>query len=478
MQNKIAIVTSHTETIRWENYGHCDFCDLAHQNHLDYANKHGYEIIRKIVNQDDYADWHPTWIKIHVLLDYIQKYDYVVWIDSDAVFVNQDIKIEELIEDNIDLVISKMAPDLKSQRVWTKTSTGFLVLKNSEWTINLLNSLLLNPGDHRFNNFHEQSRLDEELSKIMQGNEECDKILNRSFEDIEYPIKVENIKVLPYAYHMCEEVESYKYIYHAGGSTPTKLQRIKKSIHTNTKMNIALTITSSKRFDLLNDTINTFFKYCVDSDKITEIILFDDSSDDVDRFRMYSLLYKKFKKSIKFVFFDKDSFNDKRHRNIINIWKKEIKNFDYVFHLEDDWNCLSNFSILKTIEVLNKNPEVAYCGFSKESPEWVPENLNGLKIIDNEYWLWPYNPEVTTDFWFSPSGSGRKLYNWPNFSLTPGLHDVKKLNELGEIPDVLNFEYAFGVEYSKKFKTMYHVDNIFSHTGGGNSAYDLNKSLR
>lgn len=223
----IAILTSYTNHIRWDNYGKCDYGDFASLNHHEYSNKHGYSYIKKIVNNDDYQDWHPTWIKIDVLKTYLPIFDYVVWIDADAVFYNQDIKIEDFIEENIDLVIPKLEVDKVSGNVWTHTTTGFMIWKNSEWSKNVLNELWNNPKEFRFEFFHEQTRLDEILKHKFElvGGEN---ILNKNVQDIKNSIILDNIKVLPYLYHRCWDDDEIKYVYHAGGSTPTKLERIKK----------------------------------------------------------------------------------------------------------------------------------------------------------------------------------------------------------------------------------------------------------
>jgi len=223
----IAIITSYTNHIRWDNYGKCDYGDFASLNHHEYANKHGYSYIKKIVDNNDYQDWHPTWIKIDVLKTYLPIFDYVVWIDADAVFYNQDIKIEDFIEEGIDLIIPKMESDQTTKNVWTHTSTGLMVWKNSEWSNNILNLLWNEPKQFRFEFFHEQSRLDELLHENfkLDGGEN---ILNKTIEDIETPIILGNVKILPYSYHRCWENGEMKYVYHAGGSTPTKFERIKR----------------------------------------------------------------------------------------------------------------------------------------------------------------------------------------------------------------------------------------------------------
>jgi hypothetical protein len=227
---KICILTSYTDHIRWDNYGKCDYGDFSSLNHHEYSNKNGYSYVKEIVKNEDYINWHPTWIKIDVLKKYLPLYDYIVWIDADAVFVNQDITIENLIDGNVDLVIPKLELDRVSGNMWTHTTTGFMIWKNSEWSQNILNLLWDEPKQFRFEFFHEQSRLDEilyENFKFVGG----ENILNKNNEDIETPITLGNIKILPYSYHRHWEDGEIKYVYHAGGNTGTKLERIKRILN-------------------------------------------------------------------------------------------------------------------------------------------------------------------------------------------------------------------------------------------------------
>jgi hypothetical protein len=79
---------------------------------------------------------------------------------------------------------------------------------------------------YRFGSFHEQTRLDEFLQDffLLPGGEN---ILNKSIEDIESPIVLNNVKIIPYSYHRCFEDGIMNYVYHAGGNTLTKMERIK-----------------------------------------------------------------------------------------------------------------------------------------------------------------------------------------------------------------------------------------------------------
>jgi hypothetical protein len=225
---RIAIITAYTDKIKWDNYGKCDYGDLASMNHIAYANKHGYTYIKEIVTSEE-DGWHPTWIKISILTKYLKDFDYIVWIDADAIFYNQNIKIEDLVEGDVDLVIPKLEEDRNSNKVWTHTTTGFMVWRNSTWSSSILQHMQQEPGPWKTAYFHEQTRLDEILVPFFElaGGSN---ILNKEKEDLKNPIILDKIKVLPYAYHRYWQDGILDYVYHAGGNTHTKLERIQKML--------------------------------------------------------------------------------------------------------------------------------------------------------------------------------------------------------------------------------------------------------
>ena len=94
-------------------------------------------------------------------------------------------------------------------------TTGFMIWKNCDWSINLLNDMWNNPGDYAYGYFHEQSLLDE---KISIKNESTFKTFN-------------NIKVVSEKYHNTDSDIESDFIYHAGGNTYTKFSRIKDQLN-------------------------------------------------------------------------------------------------------------------------------------------------------------------------------------------------------------------------------------------------------
>ena len=98
------------------------------QNRFSFANHHGYDVI----NCNHLID--PTrpvaWSKFLALLHYLRSYDYMMYIDMDAVLMQPSITIESLI-----YATEKSAKaDLILQADWNRPNTGIFLAKNTNWT--------------------------------------------------------------------------------------------------------------------------------------------------------------------------------------------------------------------------------------------------------------------------------------------------------------------------------------------------------
>jgi len=241
---KVLILTSYTREIEWENYGRCDYGELASTNHKEYADFHGYSFHAEIIDPKDYKGIHLTWVKIYSVYKFIEFYDYVVWIDADAIFTNYKMSIDEILGDpDPNLVLTKAEWDRENQKLFTGISTGFMVFKNSIWSKKILLEMISYDGDLKKNyGFHEQTYMsDLIMSLYLEENPEESTIWYKSKKDIEIPIFLKNpkIKILPYEYQRIYDEFNSPYIYHAGGSTPTKKERIEKAlIEKNNMINV------------------------------------------------------------------------------------------------------------------------------------------------------------------------------------------------------------------------------------------------
>jgi FkbM family methyltransferase len=115
--SKIAIVTLFDK-----NYE--DLANIAVPNFIEYGKKHGYDIIFF----DDIIDKTrpPQWSKVKAVESVLDNYEWVWWIDIDALIINQDIKLESLIDTNHDIIFTA--------NKYSTISNGSSFYRNCEFT--------------------------------------------------------------------------------------------------------------------------------------------------------------------------------------------------------------------------------------------------------------------------------------------------------------------------------------------------------
>lgn len=106
-----------------------DMLGCMHLNSL-YCEKHGYD---HIAEDRTFTHFNANQQKPYVLIKYIYKYDYIVWVDMDAFFVNHDILIEDIINKNPNKDIY-YCDDPGSHQL----NSGVLIFKNSRRSMDIL----------------------------------------------------------------------------------------------------------------------------------------------------------------------------------------------------------------------------------------------------------------------------------------------------------------------------------------------------
>lgn len=86
---KIAVLTCSTQNRKW-------LYDITNPTKEHYCKQHKMDYIFSDTFYPDMAR-HPYWNKIKMICDYLPQYDWVVWIDDDAGFIN-DTSIEDVIK--------------------------------------------------------------------------------------------------------------------------------------------------------------------------------------------------------------------------------------------------------------------------------------------------------------------------------------------------------------------------------------------
>lgn len=252
----------------------------------------------------------------------------------------------------------------------------------------------------------------------------------------------------------------------------------------------ALTITSCKRIDCFTKMINSLNVHLLDTNSIDAIIHYDDSSSNSDRNVMRSLISNIFPgKVVVERFFNPSDFkSNKRHMEMMKVWKKDIElmKFNFVFHTEDDFLYLENFNLSDTYSILEKNKEIAYVGLSQEIRDFPLEYKNINEQGDFWEWLYDSNKPLLTNLFLDTKIMAKSkipgywcyFINWPYFSFRPGVHDVKKLNNIETFNENMSsFELEFSIRFAKLYKSYCHKKEICTHLESV-SAYELNNSSR
>jgi FkbM family methyltransferase len=121
-EGKIAIVTLFDDNYR-------DLADVALPDKVRYASKHGYDFIYF----DEIIDSKrpPQWSKVKAVESILNDYEWVWWIDIDALIMNDSIKLENIIDNNYDVIFTN--------NKYSVISNGSSFYKNSDFTRKFLN---------------------------------------------------------------------------------------------------------------------------------------------------------------------------------------------------------------------------------------------------------------------------------------------------------------------------------------------------
>lgn len=94
-----------------------------------YAKRHRYEFEYFLYNDDDLKPRDIYWMKYQFILNNLDKYDYIVWLDADTYIMNFDNKLEIYLNSyltrNFSIAITKFDSDF---------DLGVMFIKNSKWT--------------------------------------------------------------------------------------------------------------------------------------------------------------------------------------------------------------------------------------------------------------------------------------------------------------------------------------------------------
>jgi len=240
---------------------------------------------------------------------------------------------------------------------------------------------------------------------------------------------------------------------------PEIVQKIVKS-PTNPFPMVTFTVTTCKRFDLFEKTINSFLNCCVDLDKIDKWLCVDDNSGEDDRKKMQE----------KYPFFDFyfKTFDEKGHPQSMNIIRSKVTT-PYIFHIEDDWKfvCRKNY-ITQCMDVISQSDKIGQCLINRNYGETEKDIkiIGGIQNRTNggtRYYVHEYCAnQKDYDAFFKSHGAGANCAYWKHFSFRPSLLKRHILEELGAYDEkISHFEQEYSDRYLKAGYVSAFLDDIY-----------------
>ena len=225
-------------------------------------------------------------------------------------------------------------------------------------------------------------------------------------------------------------------------------KKLIKTLPINSNDNsIIFTITTCKRFDLFEQTMNSFINNCVDIHKITKFLCIDDNSSEEDQRKMKSLYpFMEF-------YFKKDT--EKGHRTSMNIIWDRLNHDRPTFwlHMEDDWLFIKKDNyITKATSQLDNNDNIMQVLFNKNYGEIIScyDSVGGTVSEDREYRMHIHNESNLT---------GRNCAYWPHYSFRPSIIRTSAILELGNYDSSNTF---FERDYANKYNDMGYKSMFFN----------------
>lgn len=252
---------------------------------------------------------------------------------------------------------------------------------------------------------------------------------------------------------------------------------------------ILMTITSCKRIDLLQVTLNSFLVCCTDLHKISKIVLVDDHTGS-DKLEIIRKQYP----CIQII-----SNNKGGHINSLNIIVELSKQYDYVIQLEDAFHFFEprNY-VTDCLNIFKDNTMIGQVAFTMNSTEVLEKPVAGSikhkTSGGNAYFIHRHIKEtsectiankdrVIDEQRLLPSNLVVSLnnYYWPGFTLRPMMIRSSVYSVIGNFYRSMFFEMDYGqLFYAMGYLVAFLPTVCFEHIGKksyektGANAYELN----
>eukprot|EP01102_Stenamoeba_stenopodia_P013984 TRINITY_DN4601_c0_g1_i2.p1 TRINITY_DN4601_c0_g1~~TRINITY_DN4601_c0_g1_i2.p1 ORF type:complete len:367 (-),score=68.66 TRINITY_DN4601_c0_g1_i2:33-1133(-) len=128
---EIAIITiydNETQTPGAIGGRYLDILNMSLTNKQTYAKRHGYDFHVDLHMWID-KDRPVAWSKLLAIRKRLDEYKWVMWVDVDTLFMNFNIKLESLIDENYDFIVTNDGSGLNS---------GVMLFRQSQWAKDFL----------------------------------------------------------------------------------------------------------------------------------------------------------------------------------------------------------------------------------------------------------------------------------------------------------------------------------------------------
>jgi GR25 family glycosyltransferase involved in LPS biosynthesis len=239
-----------------------------------------------------------------------------------------------------------------------------------------------------------------------------------------------------------------------------------------TNPNITFSITTCKRYDLFELTMNSFINCCKDISLIDKWICVDDNSSSEDRDKM--------KTNYPFFEYIMKGVDDKGHQKSMEIIRNKVKT-PYLLHMEDDWYFFEKKDYIKpALEILNekeiklleesvpddiKHADIGQVLFNVNYTETHERLVSGgyhamtkndIPFVIHEY----VDPDKESELYkkvTSKYPNGSCVY-WPHYSFRPSLIKTEVFKVIGEYSKAGGF---FEKEYAHRYTENNYISAFF-----------------
>jgi hypothetical protein len=201
----------------WYDENISSYGDLNYKINKSYCDKYNIELIR--CNKRRHELRHCAWERIPLILEHIEKHDYVMWIDADAHFYIDSKNIVDFINhyNSYNIIFSK---DIN-----VAINTGVFIVKNTKYSIDFLtkwgydNDLYIN---NRYPYWWDNGVMLDMYDANVLDIQNNSIIINYGILQHFRFIELQKWKVKPYIFHLAgkpsnfRNIHSLNYIKHIG----------------------------------------------------------------------------------------------------------------------------------------------------------------------------------------------------------------------------------------------------------------------